>query len=107
MDTSMVCTLVPADKPDVGDACPGCIASAGLREDLGRIAAAFERADRRAKAAATVGDREAAEAERREAVGEFWVAGVTVADLLLLLLRLAMRHRPEALAAYLAEALRQ
>ena len=66
----------------------------------------FADADRRERAAATIADREAAEAERQEAAGEFWGAGQELADLLLLLLRYGLEHRREALAQYLADALR-
>jgi hypothetical protein len=77
-----------------------------VRADLGAIAERFDAADRRARRAASIPEREAAEAERREVAGDFWAAGEDLADLLLLLLRYARRHRPDALAAALAEALR-
>jgi hypothetical protein len=77
-----------------------------VRADLAKIGERFAAADSRAKRAARIPDREAAEAERREAEGEFWAAGLDLADLLLLLLRYALQHRPDALRMYLAEALR-
>ena len=90
-------------------------AGSAVRAELARICGRFEDADRRARAArvaaarghaGTVAEREAAEAERRDAAGEFWGAGEDLAQLLLLLLRYAAEHQPEALAAALAEALR-
>ncbi len=85
-----------------------------VRAELARIAQRFEAADRRAKAAGvavafgagTVADREAAEAERRDAAGESWAAESDLADLLLLLLRHARRHQPDALRDLLADVLR-
>jgi hypothetical protein len=74
---------------------------------LEAITRRFEAADRRARRAATISDREVAESERREAAGAFWAVGEDLADLFLLLLRYACRHRPEALAAYLADVLDQ
>ncbi len=82
------------------------VAVPGLRADLEAITKRFEAADRRAKQAVSLLDREAAEAQRREAEGDFWAAGMQVADLFLLLLRYGIRHRPEALRLYLAELLR-
>jgi hypothetical protein len=77
-----------------------------LRADLDAIAERYEAADRRAKLAATIPDREAAEDERRGAAADFWLAETDLADLLLMLLRLTLRHQPDALRHYLAEALR-
>jgi hypothetical protein len=77
-----------------------------VRGEIAAITERFEAADRRAKRAATLADREQAEAERREANGDFWAAGEDLADLLLLLVRYAITHRPEALRAYLADVLR-
>ena len=82
------------------------VAQSAVRAELARIAGRFEAADRRAKAADAAADREAAEAERQDAAGEFWAAGEDLAQLLLLLLRYAVRNQPEALTALLAEALR-
>ncbi len=84
-----------------------------VRAELARIAERFGDADRRAKAAGvavafgagTVAEREAAEAERQDAAGDFWAASSDLADLLLLL-RYALAHQPDALRLYLAEALR-
>jgi len=78
-----------------------------LRDELTRIAERFEAADHRAKRATTIQDGEAAEWERLEAAGNFWAAEADLADLLLLLLRLALRHQPAALAQYLSQALRE
>lgn len=80
-----------------------------LRSDLARITERFARAGEmawRATAAGATGEADEAEDQRREAAGEFWAAGQELADLLLLLLRYALNHRPDALRLYLAEALR-
>jgi hypothetical protein len=82
---------------------PSC--QSPLRREISAIAARFEAADRRAKRADTLDNREAAEAERREAAGDFWAAEIDLADLLFILLRLAIRHRPAALAQYLKRAM--
>ena len=60
----------------------------------------------RETAATALAERESALAERDEAVGQFWAAGVGLADLLLLLFRYTLRHRPDALQALLTEAMR-
>src|SRR5262249_39523235 len=90
----------PAPPPD-----PGPEARSLLRAELAQITARFEAADRSAKRAAVLEDREAAESERREAAGDFWAAEVDLAELLLMLLRLAFRHQPHALCRYLSNAL--
>lgn len=80
-----------------------------LRADLADMAERFAAADRRALRAAVLAEGaelEAAEAERREAAGEFWAAGQDLADLLLLLFRYALKHQPDALRALLLEVLR-
>lgn len=80
-----------------------------LRAELARIAEGFAAADRRAFTAGVYdrqGHREAAEAERAEAAGNFWAAEADLADLLLLLLRAAARHQPDALRLRLGQALR-
>jgi hypothetical protein len=77
-----------------------------LHEELSRIAERFEAVDQRAKRATTIQDREAAERERLEAAGDYAAAEMAMADLLLMLVRLALRHQPDALAQYLARALR-
>jgi hypothetical protein len=75
-----------------------------LRGEIAAIAARFEAADRRAKRAATLEDRDQAEAERLEASGDFWAAEADLADLLLMLFRLALRHQPNALGQYVYQA---
>jgi hypothetical protein len=80
--------------------------ASAVRADLERIAERYAAADRRACRAQSIEDYDAAEAERREIAGEFWAAGSELADLLLLLLRHALQHQPDALRLYLAEALR-
>jgi hypothetical protein len=77
-----------------------------FRAELARITDRFEAADCRAKRAAKVEDREAAEWERLEAAGDFTATEMDLADLLLMLLRLALKHQPAALAQYLGNALR-
>ncbi len=89
-------------------------AQSAVRAELARIAGRFEDADRRARAAraaAACGGQvpqsaAAAEAERDGAAAEFWAAGEDLAQLLLLLLRYAAKHQPQALTAALAEALK-
>ncbi len=80
-----------------------------LREDLRAIVQRFAEADRRAHEAAVsekAGEREQAEAERREAEGDFWAAGRDVAELFLFLLRFASEYHPDALRVYLVGVLR-
>jgi hypothetical protein len=79
---------------------------ANLRSELAAIAARFEAANQRAWQATTIEDRNAAEAERLEAEGDFWVGEADIADLLLLLFRITLRHQPDALRHYVAAALR-
>ena len=102
-----VCGL---DGPGISPTCPGCIAEgrvgSAVAAEVNRICDLFQDADGRAKAAATVADRETALAEREEAMGVFWAAGEGLADLLLLLLRYAAKHRAEELKAYLVDLLR-
>lgn len=74
-----------------------------VRADLERITDRFDSADRRAKRVATILDREAAEDERREAAADFWAAEEELVDLFLMLLRLSVKHQPDALRLYLAE----
>lgn len=84
-----------------------------VRRELGRIRGRWEAADKKAYAASVAiafgasagAEREAAEAERDDAAGELFGLESDLADLLLLLLRLARRHRPEALADSLSEAM--
>jgi hypothetical protein len=85
---------------------PGPDARSLVRAELAQIAARFEAADHRAKRAAALEDREAAEWERLEAAGDFWACESDLAHLFLLLIRTCLRHEPAALALYLAEALR-
>jgi len=111
---------LPAGRPGAHDpdvcglpgppTCPGCVADAragsAVAAEMKRIAGRFEEADRRAKAAASFADRAAAEAERLEAEGEFLAVGRATADLFLLLLRHALRHRADELRGYLTGVLR-
>jgi hypothetical protein len=91
--------------------CPGCVAAHRLRSllraDLERIANQFAAADRRAKQAPTLADREEAEAVRRQAAGEFWAMGSEVAHLFLLLLRVAAERERETVRLYLRDLLRE
>jgi hypothetical protein len=77
-----------------------------IRAELDRITERFDAADRRAKRATTIEDREAAEAERQDAAAEFWAASADLADLFLLLFRHATKHQPDALRAYIVALLR-
>jgi hypothetical protein len=78
-----------------------------LLADVQRVLERFEAADRRRRVANLCeADKAAHEAEMLEAAAEEREAGLWLADLLLLFLRYARRHRPEALTAALAEALR-
>jgi hypothetical protein len=90
-------TPPPCDTPSLRSA---------VRREFAEITERFEKAHNRALRAQTIEDWEAAEAERRDIAGEFWAAGEDLADLLLMLLRYGMQHRPEALEMYLAEILR-
>lgn len=85
---------------------PGHHAQSLLRADLERITDRFEQADRRLHRSQTIEDYAAAEEERRDIAGEFWAAENELAHLLLLLLRVTLKHEPDALRLYLAEALR-
>ncbi len=76
-----------------------------LRAEVAKLLQDFDVADRRAKRATTLPEREAAEAERRAAAGDFWTAGQQLAELFLLLLRYAKRHQPEAVRVYLVDLL--
>jgi hypothetical protein len=76
-----------------------------VRDELCCIGGRFEAADRRAKQAATLADREQAEEEARAAEGDYWAAEMELADLVLLLLRQATAHRRDALRMYLLEIL--
>ena len=80
-----------------------------MRADLNGIAERFAAANDRAHRAAVTEDAAglaAAEDERFEVAGEFWAAGQELGDLLMLLLRHALDHRPDALRMYLTEALK-
>jgi hypothetical protein len=80
----------------------------GVREELLQIAERFATADQRMHRAAVrgdQGDREAAAWERSEARGDYQAASRDLADLLLLLVRHALEHRPDALRLYLRELL--
>lgn len=77
-----------------------------LCAELGRIADRFDAAERLARHSRSQIEREAAEAARLDALGEHWAASMDLADLLLLLVRKAMQHRPDALRTYLVDLLR-
>jgi hypothetical protein len=74
--------------------------------DLERITERFEKANNRALRAQTIEDWEAAEAERRDIAGEYWGATDELAQLGLMLVRLAAEHYPDALRIYLVEIMR-
>jgi hypothetical protein len=98
---------MPQSSTDVKDSSSGPIpdAYATLRGELAGILERFAAADERLRRSATIADREAAEAARREAVGEHYGVTRDVADLFLLLLRQALQHRAEALRNYLVKLL--
>jgi hypothetical protein len=112
--------LCGLDEPGPRSICPGCRLPSPpapgptptearyvslVRADLGRITDRFEQAGRRAQRAQTIADYDDADAERCEIAGEFWAAEEDLAQLVLMLLRIALRHQPEALRMYLADAL--
>jgi len=72
-----------------------------FREELGRLRAMYEHADRLARTAETAADRTLAEDLRREAEASFWAASAELGDLLLLMLRHAIEHRRDTVRAYL------
>jgi hypothetical protein len=76
-----------------------------FREELGRLRALYEEADRLARSAATAADRAQAEDLRLEADASFWAASMELADLFLLLLRHCIDHRKDVLRAYLIRVL--
>jgi hypothetical protein len=98
----MVSDSLSPNKPATTDS-PLCSL---IRAELAQIAERFEAADRRAKRAATIADREAAEAERREAGGDFWSAGNALGELGVLFVRYARQYQPDALRLLLVEVLR-
>jgi hypothetical protein len=81
-------------------------ASRLIRAEIDAIVDRFDAADQAAKRAATLEDREAAEAAREDVEADLYALGEDLADLLLLLIRYASTHRREALEMYLAELLR-
>src|SRR5262245_25390825 len=77
-----------------------------VRGELLRIAEDFDAAQRRMQQAGThldQDDLQAAEAAAQEASALFELSGLDLADLLLLLLRYGLRHRPQALRDLLVE----
>lgn len=99
-DTMSIPTAAPSGYVSPG---PPTIPSY-VRAELGRVADRWEAAGDRARRATTIADRERAEAERREAAGDHHQVEVDLADLLLLLLRMALRHRRAELVALLEDA---
>jgi hypothetical protein len=80
--------------------------ASAVRAYLGQITERFEAAHRRALQAQAIKDYEAAEAERREIAGDFWLAEEELAQFGLMLVRLAFQHHPNTLRLWLTEALR-
>src|SRR5262249_7767905 len=77
-----------------------------VRRELAAILERLDAADKKLHRAVVLGqtaDREAAEAERREAMGEYWAAKEALAKLFMLLLRQAKEHYLEALRLHLIE----
>jgi hypothetical protein len=81
-------------------------AYATLRAHLAGLLARFEAADQRARAEHDPDARGDAEAAALEATGEHWEASREIADLLLLLLRHAMRHHRDVLHEFIVNLLR-
>jgi hypothetical protein len=73
--------------------------------ELTALAERAEAAARQARAALAIPDRAAAEFARDEAAGEFWAFRRGLGDLFVLLLRYGLEYHPDALAAYLSDAL--
>jgi hypothetical protein len=86
--------------------CDTSVIRSAVRREIAEITQRYEQADRRAKAAPTVEDREAAETERRDIAGEFWAANEDLASFGVLLLRLGEEHYPDALRDLLVKLLR-
>jgi hypothetical protein len=90
-----------AGNPSAGLRASGSPATRGaIREHLAEIAERYAAAERRewqARVQGDAGDLAAAELERQEAQGDYHAASLELADLLLLLLRHAIRQRPDAL----------
>jgi hypothetical protein len=78
----------------------------GLREELRWILTRFEAADERLRQAATIPEKEAAAAARREAVGDHYGCTEDVSSLFLLMLRQAVRHDKNALRWLLVDLLK-
>jgi hypothetical protein len=81
-------------------------AYATLRAHLAGLLARFEAADQRLQESIVTGERTEAEAAALEATGEYWEASREIADLLLLLLRHAMRHHRDVLHEFIVNLLR-
>jgi hypothetical protein len=95
---------VVAGRADFSAATPPPPAT--FRSEIEAFVARYQAAKERAARAATLADREAAEAERREAEGDFWLLETNLADLFLLLFRLAVQHEPAAVADSVKKVLR-
>jgi hypothetical protein len=96
------------DPPAGASAAQLARAASLVQAELTRIAERFAAASSaawRATVAEDTGQRDAAEGERQEAAGEFFAAGLALADLLLLLLRQAAEHRAPALCLHLLKLL--
>jgi hypothetical protein len=72
-----------------------------FREELGRLRALYEEADRLAKSGESAADRARGEDLRREADATLWAASMELADLFLLIQRHAIDHRRDTVRAYL------
>ena len=77
-----------------------------VRREIADITSRFEAADRRKTRSQTIEDYADAHDERMAIAGEFWAAESQLADLLILLLRIAVKHQPDLLRLYIAEVLR-
>jgi hypothetical protein len=79
---------------------------ATFRSEIEAFAARYQAAKERAQRATTLEDREAAEWERLEAEGDFWLIQTNIVDLFLMMFRFAVQHEPAAVAGYVKKVLR-
>jgi len=106
-----VCGL---DLPGEVPLCPGCreerqhhrATQSLIRRELLRLARKWGAADRRAKRADRISDRQAAEMQRWQAAGEFHGLQSDLAHFQLTLLRITLQHEPDALQQHIKDGLR-
>jgi hypothetical protein len=76
-----------------------------FRAELSRLTELFEEADARAKRPRTLADKESAEADRLEVMGDFHACSRDLSDLFLLLMRKAIDIDREAVRVHLVSIL--